>query len=110
VGTAHQRLEALQVLAIQRSDGTEVHRYAMLNHPVLLQYLVQHCEWPAAVDHKIFGNDLKPVHHWFPGKNVVVVRDAQPDTYTILCEIVKSIGGHNSPRFVAANKKAEGRV
>src|ERR1700691_4342304 len=93
-----QLFEALQMLAVKRLRGTEVHGNAMLDDPVLLQYLVQYGKSPAAIDHVVLRNDLEPVDDRLLRENVVVVRYPEADPHTVIRKPVKAIGWHQDPR------------
>jgi hypothetical protein len=93
------------VLPVKRLRGAEVHGYAVLDHPILLQDAIEHVERTAAVDHVVFGDDLKPVNHRLLRQDVVVVWDAKSDADTIVGEGVKSIRRHGRSSL---RKRGEG--
>src|ERR1700689_4849214 len=72
----------------------EIHGNAVLHHFVLFQDLIEDVQGPPAIDHEIFGNDLKPVHHRFARENVMVMRRAQTNPDSIISKIVKPICRH----------------
>ncbi len=71
----------------------------MLNDPVLLKDPIEHLEWPAAIDHVVFRNDLKPVDHRLLGEDVFVMWNPQSDTDTIIGKGIESVGRHNTLLF-----------
>jgi hypothetical protein len=68
----------------------------MLYNFVLLQDLVEDVQRPPAVNHEIFGDDFKPVDHWFAGENMLVVRGSKADPNSVIGEPVKTIPRHQS--------------
>ncbi len=91
---ARQRLQPLQMLAIERLSGAEVHGNSMLHDLVLLQDLVENRQRASAVDHIVFGDDLEPVHHRLPFENVRVVRNAQPNSDAVFGEAIEAVCRH----------------
>jgi hypothetical protein len=85
---------SFQMFAVRLSRRTEIHRDAMLHHPVLFENLVEDLQRPPAVAHEIFGDDLEPVHRRLFGKDVVVMRHAQADADAVIGELVERVGGH----------------
>src|SRR5216684_807349 len=94
LGAPGELLDALQVIAAERLSRAEVHRDTMLHDLILIENLVEYLERLAAVDHVVFGDDLKPVDDWLLRQDVVVMRNAQSDTYSVICESVEAIGWH----------------
>jgi hypothetical protein len=76
LGALNEPLEALQVFRIGLAGGAEIHGDAVLYYVVLIQNLVENLERPAAIDHVVFRDYLKPVHGRFPGQDVLIVRNA----------------------------------
>ena len=66
----------------------------MLHDPVLFKDLVEHLERTTAVNHVVLRDDLEPIDHRLLGKNVVVMRHAQADTYTVIGKRVETACGH----------------
>jgi len=93
-GALNQPFQFLEVLAIELLCRAEIHGDAMLDDPILLQDLVQHSQWPAAVAHEILGDDLKPIYYWLTLKNVSVVRDTEPDADPVISVSVETVGRH----------------
>src|SRR5260221_13646081 len=87
----YQALQFFQVLAIQAVGRTEIHGDAMLHDAVLLEDLIEHFERPAAVDHKILGNNLEPVDRRLLAEDVAIMRDAQTDPDSVIAESVERI-------------------
>src|ERR1700722_18784539 len=98
LGAFYQVLQSLQVLAIRFLRRAEIHRNAMLHHSILLENLVEDAHRTPAIDHEILRNNFEPVHDWFLGKNVVVVRSAQPDSHAVVRESVEPICRHLIPQ------------
>ena len=86
--------QPLQVLAVQRLGGTEIHRNAVLHHPVPLENLVEDLQRAAAIHHEVFGDDLEPIDDRLLAEDVLVVGNAQADAYTIVRVSVETIRGH----------------
>ena len=74
-----------------------------------LQNLVQDLELPAAFHHVIFRDDFKPVDDRLFFKNMVVMRNAQPDSYAEVFVSVKAICGHKPVMMNAGNLKYSGK-
>ena len=72
----------------------DVYKRQVLHHFVLLQNLVEDCQRPAAIQHVVLADDLKPVHHRLLLEDVLVVRNAQPDPDAEFGVVVEAIGGH----------------
>src|SRR5438270_254188 len=104
VGAANKFFQASQVLAIERLGGAEIHGDAVLDNAVAFQYLVQDVERPAAINHEVFGDDLKPVDDRFLFKNMMVMRDAQPDAYAVIFVSVEAVCGHIPTDGIKAEK------
>jgi hypothetical protein len=62
-GAPDQRLQALEMLAIQGLGGAEIHRNAMLHEPVAFENLFERCERAAFIRHVMLGDDFEPVDH-----------------------------------------------
>ena len=82
------------MFAVQRLRRAEVHGNAVLHHSVLLQYLVEHLQRAPPIDHEILRDDFKPVDHRLLIKDVLVMRNAQPDADAVIREAVEAICGH----------------
>src|ERR1700681_2103554 len=78
-GALDQRLQALQVIAVQTLGRAEIHGDAMLDHTVTLENPVQRSEWASAINHEVLRDDLEPVHHRRPLENMLVMRNAKAD-------------------------------
>src|SRR5580704_9686617 len=98
LGAFHQFLQSLQMFAIWFLRRAEIHRNAMLHHSILLENLVEDAHRTPAIDHEILRNNFEPVHDRFLGKNVVVVRSAQPDSHAVVSESVEPICRHLIPQ------------
>ena len=79
------------MFTVQRLNRSEIHRNAVLDHSILFQYLIEKMQRASALEHEIFGDDFEPVDDRFLFQNVLVVRDAQPDTYAVVGKPVESI-------------------
>ncbi len=97
LGAAGEGLETLEVFAVGGLDGAEVHGHAVLDDAVSFEDLVEEFERAATVDHVVLGDDFEPVDDGFFGEDVVVVRDAKADPYSVVAESVEAIGRHDSP-------------
>ena len=93
-GAPGEVFESLEVFAVERLSGAEVHGDAVLDDAVLFEDLVEDFEGAASVDHVIFGDDLKPVDEGLLGEDVIVVRDAKADSDTVIREAVEAVGWH----------------
>src|ERR1700676_883937 len=82
------------MLAIGFFRGAEIHGDAMLDDFVLLEDLIEDLQGTAAIDHEIFGDNLKPIDDRSTRQDVLVVRLAQADADTVLGEIVETVGAH----------------
>jgi len=69
----------------------------VLHHAIPLQNLVEHMERAPAIYHEVFRDDFKPVNNRLLIKDVIVMRDAQANAYTIVCVPVKAIRRHGKP-------------
>ena len=49
-----------------------------------------------ADDHEIFRDDFKPVHHGFLLEDVLVVRDTQSNSHTIIGISIEAVCRHNN--------------
>jgi hypothetical protein len=49
---------------------------------------------PAAIDHEVFRNNLKPIDNRLTGEDVIVMRGPQTDPDAVVRESVETIGGH----------------
>src|SRR5271166_2808941 len=95
-GSLDEPLEALKVFGIGLAGGAEVHRNAVLHHFVLIENLVENFERSASIDHVVFRDDLKPVHHRFSGQDVPIVRNPKADSDSILGKAVEAICWHRN--------------
>ena len=68
----------------------------MLNHSILVENLVENLERTPTVDHVVLRDDLKPVHERLLRENVVVVRNSQANTDSVVGISVEAIGRHRS--------------
>src|SRR5260370_19203119 len=84
------------MLAIQWIDGAKVHRDTVLHDAGLLQNAVQHGKRSSAVNHVVFGDDLKPVDNRLLLQNVTIVRHSQPDPHSRFCKSAEPICWHVS--------------
>ena len=66
----------------------------MLHNSVALKNLIEHCQRAPGIDHVIFRDDFEPVHHRLARKNVLVVRNAETDSDTVILKRIESITGH----------------
>ena len=82
------------MFSIRGLRRTEVHGDAMLHHAILLQNPVENVQRAAAIDHKVFRDDFKPVDDRLAAEDVVVVGNAQPDANAVVLKVVKSVSGH----------------
>src|SRR5262249_1655050 len=94
IRASNQLLQAAEVLAIERLGRAEIHGHAMLHDGITFQDLVQDVQRPAAFHHEVFRDDFKPVDNRFLFKNMLVMRDAQPDAYAVVLISVETICGH----------------
>ena len=90
----NERLQFLEMRAVDLVGRTKIHRDPVLHDAVLLHDLVEHLEGPAAVDHEVFGDDLEPIDRGLLFENMPVVRHAQADADTVIGVTVKCVGGH----------------
>jgi hypothetical protein len=70
----------------------------VLNDAILIEDAIEDGERTAAVDHVVFGDDLEPVDDGFLLEDVTVVRNAEADADSIVCEPVEAICWHVQPR------------
>jgi hypothetical protein len=89
-----EALQAEEVFAIQRLSRAKVHGDSVLHNTVLLEDLVQDLQWPPTIHHVVFGDDFKPPDDGFALKDVVVMRDAQADSHSVIGERVEAVRGH----------------
>jgi hypothetical protein len=82
------------MFAVQWLRRAEVHRDSVLDDLVLIENAVKHRQRPAAIHHVVFGDDLKPVDFTFAREDVIVMRDAQTDSNTVIREGIEAIGRH----------------
>src|ERR1700728_1710630 len=94
VGAPHQRFEPLEVLRIRLGYRAEVHRYAMLHDPILLDDLIENRHRTAGIAHEIFRNDFEPVHHRLAREDVAVMRNAESDSDSVVLIRIEAIAGH----------------
>src|SRR5579872_3782132 len=94
LGALDQRLEAAQMLPVQRLRRAEIRRNSMLDHSITFENQVQRRERAPTVDHVILRDDLEPIHYRFLVENVSVMRNPQTDPDPVIRESVKSIGWH----------------
>src|ERR1700688_2870487 len=66
-GALDQFFQAAEMLAIRFFRGAEIHGDAVLDNFILLEDLIENLQGPAAIDHEIFGDDLKPVNDRLAG-------------------------------------------
>jgi hypothetical protein len=85
------------MLTVERLGRPEVHGNAMLDHPILVQNLIQDFQRPAAVDHVVFRDNLEPIDHRLFGEDVGIVWDAQADSDPVIRKPVETIGRHPEP-------------
>src|SRR3954471_22477327 len=98
IGAADKLFQAAQVLTVQRFRGAKIHGYAMLYHAIALQNLVQDLERAAAFHHVVFRDDFKPVDDRLLFKNMVVMRNAEPDSYAEVFVSIEAICGHRADK------------
>src|SRR5215472_15411421 len=84
------------MLAVQGFGGTEIHRDAVLNHPISFQNQIERLQRSTAVYHEVFGNDLEPADDGFLLKDVLVVRNTQTNADAIIGVAVKPVPRHES--------------
>src|ERR1700730_5901833 len=87
---ARERAQRGEVGAVERVARTDRQRHAMHHNRILRAHGLEHFQRPPALDHKVFGNDLEPVHPptfvrrtvapWTPLEDARVVRPPQPNT------------------------------
>ncbi len=82
----------------------------MLHDAVLLENLVEDVQRPAAIDHEILRNDLKPIDHRLARQNVLVMRHAQADADAVIRKSIKAIGWHSFLRGKSVNVRTKGPV
>ena len=83
------------MLAVELIGRAEIHRDAVLDDPILFENLVEHFERPAAIDHEILGDDLKPIDDRLFLENMPVMWHAQADPNAVFGEAVEAICRHN---------------
>jgi len=66
----------------------------VLDDLVLFKNLIKDMEGTPSINHKIFGNNLEPIHRGLLFKNMPVVRDAEANADAVVGLTVKTIGGH----------------
>src|SRR5260370_19331330 len=98
------------MFVIEPVGRAEIPGYAMLNHSVLLQNLIEHFEWAAAVHHEILRDDFKPIDHWFLGQYVPVMRYAQANADAVFGETVITICWHSEKIFGLKSRRLELRL
>ena len=76
LGALDQRFQPLQVIAIEPLRRAEIHRDAMLDHPVSLENPIQGSQWTPAINHEVLRDDFEPIHYRLPLENVLVVWDS----------------------------------
>src|ERR1700723_371899 len=89
-----ESFQATQMLTISSLRRSEIHRNSVLHDFVLLQDLVENPQRASAINHEILGDDFKPVHDRLLAHNVIVVRSAQSDPYSVVSKIVVCVGRH----------------
>ena len=82
------------MLAVGALSRAEVHGNAVLNDLILFQDFVENAQRPPAVDHEIFGYNFKPIHNGAAGQYMLVMRDSQPDSDSVVCVSIKPICRH----------------
>src|SRR5438270_11201445 len=70
----------------------------MLHYAISLQNLVQDLKRPAAFHHVIFRDDFKPVDNRLLFKNMIVMRNAEPDSYAEVFVFIEAICGHKADK------------
>src|ERR1700755_2776881 len=85
----HQLLQAAEVLAVGLLARAEIHRDAVLHDFVLIEYLIQNVQRPAAVNHEILGDDFKPVDDRFTREDMLIVRSAQANSNPVIRKPIK---------------------
>src|SRR5579872_301052 len=99
LGALDERLEAAQMLPVQRLRRAEIRRDPMLDHSITFENQVQRRERAPTVDHVILRDDLEPVHYGFFLEDVGVMRNAQTDPDPVFRESVKLIRWHMLERW-----------
>src|SRR6185436_18950995 len=74
-----ERLELLQVAAVERVGASHRERDAVQRHREALDDLVEHEERPAARVHEVLGKHLEPVERGLARQDLSEVYGAQPD-------------------------------
>jgi hypothetical protein len=67
---------------------------AMLNDSILIENLIEDLQRSATVDHVVFRNDLKPIHHRLLRQDVIVVPHSQTNSHAVVGISIETIGRH----------------
>src|SRR3954452_4325978 len=96
IGAADKLFQPPKVLAVERFSRPKIHGDAVLHHAIAFQNLVQDLERAAAFHHVVFRDDFKPVDDRLLFKNMVVMRNAEPDSYAEVFVSIETICGHRA--------------
>src|SRR5277367_6743437 len=88
-GAFNQGLQLLEMLAIRTVSRAEVHGNAVLDDAVLFEDFLKHFQWPSAIAHEIFRDDLEPVDHRLLCQDVSVVWHTEANADAVLSEVVE---------------------
>ena len=108
-GAFHQIFQPPQMFAIGLFRRAEVHRDAVLHHFVLIKNLIQDAQRSSAINHEIFGDDFKPIHHGLTGEDVMVMRGAQTNPNSVIRVAVKPVRWHCQLRWILRRRGVEGQ-
>ena len=86
--------ETAQVFRIWSGHRTEVHGDAMLHDAILLEDLIENGQRTTGIDHEVLRDDFEPIYHRLAGKNVLIVRNAQANSDTVILKRIEAIAGH----------------
>src|SRR5581483_3115760 len=81
ISAADKLFQAAKMISVERFSRAKVHGNAVLYYAIALQNLVQYLKLAATFYHVIFRDDFKPVDDRLVLKNMLVMRNAQPDSY-----------------------------
>ncbi len=90
----HQLLQPAEVFAVGLLCRSEIHRDSVLHDLVLIEYLIQNVQRPAAVNHEILGDNFKPVDDGFTREDMLIVRSAQANSNPVISKPIKATFRH----------------
>ena len=105
LGEFYQPFEALEMCPVKLIGRAEVNRYPVLDDTVLFEDLIENFQRPASLDHEILRDDLEPVDDGFAREDVVVVRNSQADSDTVILKSIEAITRHRYPFCVRSRAK-----